>query len=241
MTFLLLGGFILIIVLIIIIKDYLSNPFEYPHVTVNFDISGKRQPVYEDYVDEWVNGLAGRRYGIKNEFDKVLNKWDSDCNYYLGHCLLWRSHKEELYKTMRNEVVQYDYKMFEFIFSRNQTRYRQQNYKKYAYTVQNIVYVHRLSLEDLLGIGGELERINYETTRRKWDTKNQRSLMTKKLKDKIKKRDHYTCQMCGKYMPDEVGLHIDHIIPIKEGGKSVESNLQVLCDKCNCSKGKKLL
>ena len=52
-----------------------------------------------------------------------------------------------------------------------------------------------------------------------------------------KERDNYTCQKCGKYMPDEVGLHIDHIIPVKLGGKSVESNLQVLCDKCNLKKG----
>ena len=49
-------------------------------------------------------------------------------------------------------------------------------------------------------------------------------------------RDNYTCQICGKYMPDGVGLHIDHIIPVSKGGKSVESNLQVLCSKCNGSK-----
>ena len=40
-------------------------------------------------------------------------------------------------------------------------------------------------------------------------------------------------------MPDEVGLHIDHIIAIKNGGKTAESNLQVLCDKCNLGKGVK--
>ena len=50
-------------------------------------------------------------------------------------------------------------------------------------------------------------------------------------------RDNFTCRNCGKYMPDEVGLHIDHIVAIKNGGKTVESNLQVLCDKCNLSKG----
>ena len=34
-------------------------------------------------------------------------------------------------------------------------------------------------------------------------------------------------------MSDEVGLQIDHIIPVSEGGKTVPSNLQVLCSKCN--------
>jgi 5-methylcytosine-specific restriction endonuclease McrA len=40
-------------------------------------------------------------------------------------------------------------------------------------------------------------------------------------------------------MPDEVGLQIDHIIPVAKGGKSVSSNLRVLCNKCNASKGAK--
>ena len=53
-------------------------------------------------------------------------------------------------------------------------------------------------------------------------------------------RDNYTCQICGKYMPDGVGLHIDHIIPVSKGGKSVESKLQVLCSKCNGSKSNRL-
>ena len=43
-----------------------------------------------------------------------------------------------------------------------------------------------------------------------------------------------------RYMPDEVGLHIDHIIPVSKGGKTVASNLQVLCSKCTGSKSNKL-
>lgn len=61
--------------------------------------------------------------------------------------------------------------------------------------------------------------------------------MTPELKRQVKIRDNYTCQCCGKYMPDEVGLHIDHIVPVSRGGKSILSNLQVLCDKCNLRKG----
>ena len=40
-------------------------------------------------------------------------------------------------------------------------------------------------------------------------------------------------------MPDEVGLHVDHIISISKCGKTVPSNLQVLCSKCNGSKSNK--
>jgi 5-methylcytosine-specific restriction endonuclease McrA len=61
--------------------------------------------------------------------------------------------------------------------------------------------------------------------------------MTKALREQIKTRDNYTCGICGKYMPDEVGLHIDHIVSIRNGGKSVPENLRVLCSKCNGKKG----
>ena len=142
---------------------------------------------------------------------------------------------------MRESVLDDEYKMFKFIFIRKQTRYRQKNYRKYSYVVENKVKKLSFSLQDLVDITNELDAIGYETTRAKWNMKNQRKLMTKELKDKIKKRDNYTCQKCGKYMPDEVGLHVDHIIPVKLGGKSVESNLQVLCDKCNLSKGSKVV
>ena len=64
--------------------------------------------------------------------------------------------------------------------------------------------------------------------------------MTKQLRKTVMERDNYTCQCCGKYMPDEIGLQVDHIIPINKGGKTVLSNLQVLCSKCNGRKSDKL-
>ena len=84
-----------------------------------------------------------------------------------------------------------------------------------------------------------LKAINYECTLKEYNSKNQRKLMTKELRQQIIARDKYTCQMCGKYMPDEVSLHVDHIVSISKGGKTVPSNLQVLCSKCNGSKSNK--
>lgn len=97
----------------------------------------------------------------------------------------------------------------------------------------NVVETAKLSLADLQEIYDELKSIGFETTLKKYHSKNQRKLMTPALRRKIIERDNYTCQICGKYMPDEVGLHVDHIVPVAKGGKSVESNLQVLCSKCN--------
>jgi len=36
---------------------------------------------------------------------------------------------------------------------------------------------------------------------------------------------------------DDVKLHVDHIVPVSRGGKSVMGNLQTLCEDCNCGKG----
>lgn len=113
------------------------------------------------------------------------------------------------------------------------------NYVKHPYTVNELVKDFHCNYDYLLDKYNFLKSIDFETTSSKYHSKNQRKLMTPKLRKTIMERDNYTCQMCGKYMPDEVGLHIDHIIPVSKGGKTVESNLQVLCSKCNGRKSNK--
>lgn len=73
--------------------------------------------------------------------------------------------------------------------------------------------------------------------------KEQRTLMTTKLRTHIKERDNYTCCQCGNsvYAEPNLLLEIDHIIPIAKGGLTQENNLQTLCWKCNRNKGAKLL
>lgn len=74
-------------------------------------------------------------------------------------------------------------------------------------------------------------------------TKEQRMLMTNKLREYIKKRDNYTCCNCGNSVHAEPNLllEIDHIIPVSKGGCTVENNLQTLCWKCNRTKSNKML
>lgn len=74
-------------------------------------------------------------------------------------------------------------------------------------------------------------------------TQFQRSLMTPKLREYIKRRDNYTCQKCGlsTYMEPNLLLEIDHIQPISQGGITTEDNLQTLCWRCNRKKGAKIL
>lgn len=70
----------------------------------------------------------------------------------------------------------------------------------------------------------------------------QRSLMTKKLRNKILNRDDFTCKICqnSTYNEENLLLEIDHIIPLSKGGFTTEENLQTLCWKCNRKKSSKI-
>ena len=48
------------------------------------------------------------------------------------------------------------------------------------------------------------------------------------LKNFVRQRDNYTCQLCGGY-----GDIVDHIIPYAISHDSSLSNLRVLCRRCN--------
>ena len=65
--------------------------------------------------------------------------------------------------------------------------------------------------------------------------------MSPQLRNAILERNGFTCQLCGTgpgetdpFNPNrKVRLHIDHIIPISQGGSNNEDNLRVLCSSCN--------
>lgn len=49
----------------------------------------------------------------------------------------------------------------------------------------------------------------------------------------------YCCAICGMADKSRVWFQVDHITPMNEKGKSVPSNLQILCRRCNGTKGDK--
>ena len=59
------------------------------------------------------------------------------------------------------------------------------------------------------------------------------------LRYRVLKRDNFKCVICGDSPATNIlcKLHIDHIFPWSKGGKTVESNLQTLCERCNLGKG----
>lgn len=70
------------------------------------------------------------------------------------------------------------------------------------------------------------------------------------MKERIIERDGFKCQICGKYlstMRDAKRFaklcggmyHIDHIVPVVQGGRATEENLRLTCPACNLSRKKK--
>lgn len=227
--------FIIIGIIVLLLIGYLcyfilKSPFKYPHCIIEIDISGRRSPSIEDIVDEYI--IANGINGFTSHYESIKN-WKADCQNKISKSPLKETRRQQYEKVIDDD------RMFIFRLTRLQTRYKQVNYHKQAYKVPVVVKENYCNLDIIKNRYNALAKINFECTVSEYTAKDQRKRMNKQLRDEIAKRDNYTCQRCGKYMPDGVGLHIDHIVPISKGGKSVPSNLQVLCSKCNGSKSDK--
>lgn len=218
-------------VLLHIISKVFKSPFSYPYFIHDFDVSGKRGPQIDDLLDEFL--IDGNFECIQNH-QKKIEQWKQESCQRIAHSLM---------KKYRNQQYLHavdDSRAFMFHFVRLKTKYRQRNYVKTPYKAYIRTHCFAYNYEYIQHRYNDLADISFECTLRTYHSKNQRKLATRELREKIMIRDNYTCQLCGKYMPDEVGLQIDHIIPIAKGGKTVASNLRVLCSKCNGSKSDKM-
>lgn len=48
-------------------------------------------------------------------------------------------------------------------------------------------------------------------------------------------RDAFTCAVCRKVVSGRQA-HVDHVVPLEEGGSDADANLQVLCEACHGKK-----
>ncbi len=67
--------------------------------------------------------------------------------------------------------------------------------------------------------------------------KSQRLSIPPKLRFEILERDGFVCAYCHLKDGTGLGLHVDHIIPVKEGGTNDPANLTTSCQTCNFGKG----
>ena len=101
-----------LILIVNIIQDYQCNPFQYPCIRQRFDLTGKRQPSYIEYIDMWLINMDFPRQNIKTMYNNMLKQWEKDCDTIIENAWLWKSRKRKLYDSMKEEVMGKDYKVF---------------------------------------------------------------------------------------------------------------------------------
>lgn len=84
-----------------------------------------------------------------------------------------------------------------------------------------------------------ITRLRAEKNTRQNQISRERAKLTPSLRYDIFSRDNFRCQICGSSVEDGVKLHVDHIIPVSKGGKTIPNNLRTLCDRCNLGKSNK--
>lgn len=215
---------ILALILIGVLVIIFHNPYKYPYYHLPLDVSNKRNIDIGEELEKYILAFG---FDVIDKHQSKVREWEQRSEYKISRSIFKMIRKRQYAKVRDAENT------YLVTLQRKQTRYSQTNYVRTPYTVYIIVEESYLSYEELSKYYHKLDEIGFETTTKKYHSKNQRKLMTPELRFKIKERDSYTCQICGKVMYDEVGLHIDHIHPVSKGGKTVVSNLQVLCSKCN--------
>ena len=85
------------------------------------------------------------------------------------------------------------------------------------------------------------EKRRLEDQDRRMANEAEHAKVTRAMRYDVLRRDDFHCVRCGRGREDGVKLYVDHIVPVSRGGKTVMSNLQTLCEDCNCGKGNRYL
>ena len=227
-------------------------------------------PVYRSYIEELgidktcscssavVSNAANNDIKYIIKYSNIANIARPEyCLKILDFCIVYRNRIEKLYADMDvlQEKVQ---KQLPIVIRWFATA------RKIPYTVCDIDYKianieeprfrflyvspagksrRSYSVEVTQDVMTEIESEIYVKITKTGHSRAQRSAMTNDLREAIKKRDNYTCCICGNSVFKEPNLllEVDHIVPVSKGGKTVASNLQTLCWRCNRKKSNKEL
>jgi predicted house-cleaning noncanonical NTP pyrophosphatase (MazG superfamily) len=103
-------------------------------------------------------------------------------------------------------------------------------------TVKNLTFEQRVRIRALCD-----ERLGAYLAKRGlgvWDYRLLADPVPDNLRYQVLAESGGRCALCGA-TKHERPLDVDHIVPLSRGGASARDNLQVLCSKCNRSKGNK--
>lgn len=186
------------------------------------------------------------KYHIENNIDSLRNDIEN-AMYNISLLEKYTKEAEEIVEQESNNESNYSLRKFKRIENRvlNDIIYKKE---KFLVSLKLKVYYRstggnvnesrygKFSFDQLINIYEQWENGNkFEETKRQ-----ERKIMNDDIRYNVLKRDNFTCKLCGASAKDGAKLHVDHIIPVSKGGKTVMSNLQTLCDRCNIGKSNKV-
>lgn len=213
------------------------------------DIKRKKRNIIErEYSRKSFDRVTGKSI-IKYHLDNNINGIRTDLESAIFNITLLEKYNKDVEKVLQSESInnsKYSSKKFKMVEERvlRSIIYKKENFmitlKIEVYYRSNGGNVYdnkkrKYLFNDLVFVYNEWNRGNkFEET-----INQERKIMNDYIRYNVLKRDNFSCQICGITAKDGAKLQVDHIIPVSKGGKTVMSNLQTLCERCNIGKSNK--
>lgn len=214
------------------------------------DIKRKKRNIIErEYSRKSLDRVTGKSI-INYHLDNNINGIRTDLENAIFNITLLEKYNKDVEKVLQSESInnsKYSSKKFKMVEERvlRSIIYKKENFmitlKIEVYYRSNGGNVYdnkkrKYLFNDLVFVYNEWNRGNkFEET-----IKQERKIMNDYIRYNVLKRDNFSCQICGITAKDGAKLQVDHIIPVSKGGKTVMSNLQTLCERCNIGKSNKI-
>ena len=188
----------------------------------------KGNPIRQDYLEKALNWIADRDGLESGQLYMAIHQHDKDANE------LWL-YFQEVISWAKRMFPNLDKKLTEGIdWGILYNKYKNKSYNT------NTLYEEIQKLiddEDVTKQAGIIPYVLSDKTK-----SDERLLSIRTFSDQIKRRvwekQKHICPMCGGTF-DFSEMQGDHITPWSKGGKTVEDNCQMLCNKCNNEKSNK--
>ena len=213
------------------------------------DIKRKKRNIIErEYSRKSFDRVTGKSI-INYHLDNNINGIRTDLENAIFNITLLEKYNKDVEKVLQSESInnsKYSTKKFKMVEERvlRSIIYKKENFmitlKIEVYYRSNGGNVYdnkkrKYLFNDLVFVYNEWNRGNkFEET-----INQERKIMNDYIRYNVLKRDNFSCQICGITAKDGAKLQVDHIIPVSKGGKTVMSNLQTLCERCNIGKSNK--
>lgn len=213
------------------------------------DIKRKKRNIIErEYSRKSLDRVTGKSI-INYHLDNNINGIRTDLENAIFNITLLEKYNKDVEKVLQSESTnnsKYSSKKFKMVEERvlRSIIYKKENFmitlKIEVYYRSNGGNVYdnkkrKYLFNDLVFVYNEWNRGNkFEET-----INQERKIMNDYIRYNVLKRDNFSCQICGITAKDGAKLQVDHIIPVSKGRKTVMSNLQTLCERCNIGKSNK--